>query len=157
VWIEMSAERKLEELGIKLRKPAKPTAAHVPAVRAGNLVFTSGHGPSIPGRGEYRGKLGKDFTIEQGYEAAKNCTIKCLTAIKDLIEDLDKVDQVVKVLGFVNSADGFNQQPKVVNGASDFLLTAFGEKGGHARSAVGLNELPSNIAVEVEMIVSVKN
>jgi enamine deaminase RidA (YjgF/YER057c/UK114 family) len=153
----MNAERKLEELGIKLGKPTKPTAVLIPAVRTGNLVFTSGHGPNVPGRGEYRGKLGMDFTVEQGYEAAKNCAINCLTAIKDLIGDLDKVDCVVKVLGFVNSADGFNQQPKVVNGASELLQAVFGERGAHARSAVGMKELPNNIAVEVEMIVSVKD
>ena len=154
--IEMS-ERKLEELGIRLGKPAKPMAAYVPAVRVGNLVYTSGQGPNVPGRGEFRGKVGKDFTVEQGYEAAKNCAINCLAAIKDLIGDLDKVERVVKVLGFVNSADGFNQQPSVVNGASELLQAVFGERGAHARSAVGMKELPSNIAVELEMIVSVKD
>ena len=129
----------------------------MPAVRTGNLVYTSGQGPNIPIRGVYKGKLGKDFTVEQGYEAAKNCAINCLAAIKDLIGDLDKVERVVKVLGFVNSADGFHQQPQVVNGASELLQTVFGERGAHARSAVGMKELPSNIAVEVEMIVSIRD
>ena len=153
----MNAEKKLETLGITLGKPAKPVGVYVPAVRTGNLVYTSGQGPDIPIRGVYKGKLGKDFTVEQGYEAAKNCAINCLAAIKDLIGDLDKVERVVKVLGFVNSADGFHQQPQVVNGASKLLQTVFGERGAHARSAVGMKELPSNIAVEVEMIVSIRD
>ena len=153
----MIAEKKLETLGITLGKPAKPVGGYVPAVRTGNLVYTSGQGPNIPIRGVYKGKLGKDFTVEQGYEAAKNCAINCLAAIKDLIGDLDKVERVVKVLGFVNSADGFHQQPQVVNGASELLQTVFGERGAHARSAVGMKELPSNIAVEVEMIVSIRD
>lgn len=153
----MNAEKKLEELGIKLGTPAKPAGAYMPAVKTGNLVYTSGQGPNVPGRAEYKGKVGSDFTVEQGYEAAKNCAINCLAAIKSLIGDLDKVEQVVKVLGFVNSADGFNQQPKVINGASELLQNIFGTRGAHARSAVGMKELPGDIAVEVEMIVSVKD
>jgi enamine deaminase RidA (YjgF/YER057c/UK114 family) len=153
----MNAEKKLEDLGIKLATPAKPMAAYVPAVRIGDLVYTSGHGPNVAGRGEYRGKVGKDFTVEQGYEAARNCAINCLASVRELIGDLDKVDRVVKLLGFVNSADGFNQQPKVVNGASELLLEVFGKRGAHARSAVGIKELPNNIAVEIEMILSVKD
>ncbi len=153
----MNTERRLEELAITIGKPAKPSASYIQAVRTGSLIFTAGHGPNVPGRGEYRGKIGKDLTLEQGYEAAKNCAINCLTTIKDLIGDLDKVDRVVKVLGFVNSADGFNQQPKVMNGASDLLRSVFGERGEHARSAIGIKELSNNIAVEVEMIVSVKD
>jgi enamine deaminase RidA (YjgF/YER057c/UK114 family) len=156
-WNRMNVEKKLEELGIKLVTPAKPMAAYVPAVRIGDLVFTSGHGPNVPGRGEYRGKVGSDFTVEQGYEAAKNCAINCLAAAKLLLGDLDKVDRVVKLLGFVNSADGFNQQPKVVNGASELLQAVFREKGAHARSAVGMKELPGDIAVEIEMILGVKD
>ena len=153
----MEAEKKLEELGIILGKPAKPVANYVPAVRVGNLVFTAGHGPNVPGRADYRGKLGKEITIEQGYEAAKNCAINCLAAVKILLGDLDKVERIIKLLGFVNSADGFNQQPKVMNGASDLLCAVYGDNGLHARSAVGIKELPSNIAVEVEMILSVRD
>lgn len=148
-------EQKLKELGLEVPEVAKPVAAYVPAVKVGGYVYTAGQIPFVNGELKYRGKLGKDFTVEEGYEAAKFCALNCLAAIKSVV-DLDDIEQVVKVVGFVNSAEGFNEQPKVINGVSELLGEVFGEKGKHARSAVGVNELPLNAAVEVEMIVKVK-
>lgn len=152
----MSFEAKLKELGITVPAPAKPVAAYVPAVKDGNYVYTSGQIPLVEGQLKFQGKVGKDLPLEQGYEAAKVCAINCLAAIKGVIGSLDNVEQIVKVVGFVNSAPGFTDQPKVINGASELVGQVFGKAGEHARSAVGVSELPINSAVEVEMIVKVK-
>lgn len=149
-------EAKLKEMGIVIKDPVKPLAAYVPAVRAGCYVYTSGQIPMVDGELRFKGKVGAELTEEQGYEAAKVCAINCLSAIKGVIGDLDQIEQVVKVTGFVNSAPGFSAQPKVINGASEFLGEVFGESGKHARSAVGVGELPVDSAVEVEMIVRLK-
>lgn len=149
-------ENKLKELGIDLPQAPKPLAAYVPAVKVGDLVYTAGQIPLINGELVFKGKVGSDLSEEQGYEAAKICAINCLSAVKSVIDSLDEVEQIVKVTGFVNSAPGFTMQPKVINGASDFLGEVFGEKGNHARAAVGVNELPIDAAVEVEIIVKLK-
>ena len=152
----MSIELKLQELGLTLPEPAKPVAAYVPAVQVSGMVYTSGQIPLVKGEVKYKGKLGSDFTVEEGYEAAKICALNCLAAAKGVIGNLDRIEKVVKVVGFVNSAPGFTDQPKVVNGASELLGKVFGPAGEHARSAVGVAELPLGVAVEIEMIFQIK-
>lgn len=149
-------ERKLKEMGLSLPEAPKPVAAYVPAVKVDGYVYTAGQIPFVEGELKFKGKLGKDLSVEEGYEAAKICALNALGAIKGAVGDLNKVEQVVKVVGFVNSASGFNQQPAVINGASELLGQLFGESGKHARSAVGVSELPLDAAVEVEMIVKIK-
>ena len=149
-------EKKLKELGIELPEAAKPVAAYVPAVKAGDFVYTAGQIPVVDGQVKYTGQIGKARTVEEGYEAAKICAINCLSAVKSLIGSLDKVEQIVKLTGFVNTEPGYGNQPLVINGASEFLLEVFGEKGAHARSAVGVSGLPLDSLVEIEMIVKVK-
>ena len=151
----MSAEKKLKELGIALPQAPKPLANYVPAVRVGNLLFVSGHGPYNDGKAITSGKLGKELTIEQGYQTACNVALNCLASVKGTIGDLDKVKRVVKLLGMVNCTEDFKDQPKVINGASDLLAEIFGDAGKHARSAVGMQALPNGIPVEIEMILEV--
>ncbi|MGA0558102.1 RidA family protein [Larkinella sp. VNQ87] len=151
-----SVEAKLKEQGIELTKPTPSLANYVKSVRTGNLVFLSGHVSNRPDGTGIKGKLGKDLTIEQGYEAAKLSAIGLLSSLKAEIGDLNKVKRVVKVLGMVNSAPDFADHPKVVNGCSDLLVKIFGDKGKHARSAVGVAALPSDYAVEVEMVVEIE-
>jgi enamine deaminase RidA (YjgF/YER057c/UK114 family) len=155
----MEIEKKLAEMGLSLPPASTPVANYVPAVRSGNLLFVSGHGPAYvtDGKIEYiRGKLGRDLSVEQGYEAAKHVMLNILQSIKGVIGDLDKVRRVVKLLGFVNCTEDFPDQPKVVNGASDLLVALYGDQGRHARSAVGMQQLPFGIAVEIEMVVEVE-
>lgn len=148
----MRIERELEKLGFSLPTP-RPVAAYVPAVQSGDLIFTAGQGPMVDGTPRFTGKLGRELTEEQGYQAAQICVVNCLACIKSLIGDLDKVEQVIKLLGFVACVDGFTRQPWVVNGASELLIKLYGDRGKHARSAIGVNQLPLDIAVEVEMVV----
>lgn len=150
----MSVAHRLQELGIELQG-YKPAAKYVGAVRAGDLVFVSGAGPAKPDGGFVIGKVGADVDVETAGEAARLCAISCLAALKAEIGDLDRVKRVVKLLGFVNSAPGFTQQPAVIDHASEFLISIFGDNGWHARSAVGVAELPFGIAVEIEMVVRV--
>lgn len=150
-------DKKLKDMGIELFPPPKPIANYVKAVRTGNLIYLAGHGPTKADGTNITGKLGKDMTIEQGYEAAKQTGIALLSTLKGEIGDLNKVKRIVKVLGMVNCTADFTDQPKVINGFSDLMVGLFGEKGRHARSAVGMISLPNNIAVEVEMIVEVEN
>lgn len=146
------AER-LRELGIEL--PARRSyGKYAGAIRAGNLVFVSGAGP-MGANGAVIGKVGADVDLPAAQEAARLCVLNCLSALQEEIGDLDNVSRIVKLTGFVNSAPGFNQQHVVMDGASGLLLELFGERGMHARSSVGMAELPMNIAVEVEMIVEV--
>jgi enamine deaminase RidA (YjgF/YER057c/UK114 family) len=152
----MKIEEKIEGLGLKLPEAPEPVANYVQAVRVGDLVFSAGQGPIVDGAPKYVGKVGEDLTMEEGYEAAKIAALNCLSAIKTVIDDLDKIDRIVKVSGFVNSAPGFTDQSKVMNGASDLLVKIFGDKGRHARGAIGSNELPLNNGVEIELIVKVK-
>ncbi|HWU39920.1 MAG TPA: RidA family protein [Candidatus Acidoferrum sp.] len=151
----MRIEQELAKMGFTLPTP-KPLAAYVPAVRTGNLIFTAGQGPTVDGKPKFTGKLGRELTEEQGYQAAQLCVINCLACVKSLIGDLDKVEQVVKLLGFVACVDGFTRQPWVMNGASELLIKIFGDQGRHARSAIGTNQLPLDIPVEVEIVVRVK-
>jgi enamine deaminase RidA (YjgF/YER057c/UK114 family) len=153
----MNIEDKLKELGLALPAPPKPVAAYVPAVATGDgYVYTSGQIPFANGELVFKGKVGRDLDEAQGYAAAQLCALNCLGAVKAAIGSLDRVERVVKVVGFVNSAPGFNAQPKVVNGASELLGKLFGAAGEHARSAVGVAELPLDAAVEVELIVKIK-
>lgn len=148
-------EAKLQELGIELSTPSAPVANYVNAVRTGNLIFLAGKGPRKADGENITGKLGADLTIEQGYEAARITGINQLSVLKAELGNLNKVKRIVKVKGMVNSMPDFTDQPKVVNGYSDLMVAVFGEKGKHARAAVGMGALPSNIAIEVEMIVEV--
>lgn len=150
-------ETRLQQMGITLPEPPKPAAVYVPAVTTGNLVYTSGNDCRKGGKLMYEGKLGKDLTIEQGQEAAKQTTINLLAVLKAHLGNLDRIHQIVKLLGFVNSAPGFVEQPYVMNGASEFLEEVFGEKGRHARSAIGTSELPFDTPVEIELIVEITN
>lgn len=148
-------EEKLTELGFTVPEAPKPLASYISVTKVGNLIFTAGQIPLKDGSLAYAGKVGKDIGLEDGVKAAEICTINCLSVIKSEIGNLDSIKKIVKVTVFVNSADGFTDQPKVANGASDLLVNVFGEKGKHVRSAVGVNELPINCAVEIEMIVEV--
>jgi enamine deaminase RidA (YjgF/YER057c/UK114 family) len=150
-------EAKLKELNIELFKPAAPMANYVRAVRTGNLIFLAGHGPTRADGTNIQGKVGKDLTIEQGYDAARQTGIALLSTLKSEVGDLSKVKRIVKVLGMVNCTEDFKDQPKVINGFSDLMVAVFGEKGKHARSAVGMYALPSNISLEIEMIVEIEN
>jgi enamine deaminase RidA (YjgF/YER057c/UK114 family) len=153
----MAAEARLKELKLTLPSPAKPVANYVGAVRVGSLLFVSGHGPIRDGRPTLRGKLGKDLSVEQGYQAAREVGLNLLSTVQVALSSLDKVKRVVKVLGMVNSAEGFGDQPKVINGFSDLMVEVFGEAiGKHARSAVGMAELPMGIPIEIEMVLEVE-
>jgi enamine deaminase RidA (YjgF/YER057c/UK114 family) len=149
-------EKKLKELGITLKKPPTPVANYVPAVQVGKLVFLSGQGP-LQDDGKYiTGKVGSEVSVEQAQQAARLTGIRLLEALKGQIGDLNKVKRIVKVLGMVNAIPQFDQHPKVINGFSDFMVEVFGTSGKHARSAVGVGSLPTNIPVEIEMIVELK-
>ena len=148
-------ENKIKELGLQLPEPPKPLAAYIPAKKTGNLVFTAGQLPMVNGELILKGLLGQDVEIDAAYAAAKTCTLNALAAIKGVIGDLDQIKQVVRVVGYVASVPTFTQQPAVVNGASELLLEIFGEKGMHARSAVGMAVLPLNAAVEIELTVEI--
>lgn len=149
-------DEKLKELGIDLPPTPKPVAAYVPAVQTDNYVYTSGQIPFVNGELKFKGKVGDQINETEGYEAAKICAINCLSAVKGITGTLDRIDKVVKVTGFVNSAPGFSAQPKIINGASELIGKVFGEAGSHARSAVGVSELPLDAPVEVEIIFKVK-
>lgn len=150
------AETKLKEKGIVLAAPGKPVANYVNAVRVGNLLYLAGKGPTKPDGTYVTGKVGKDLSIEQGYEAARLTAIAHLSVLKAELGSLNKVKRIVKVLGMVNCTEDFKDQPKVINGYSDLMVEIFGDKGKHARSAVGMYALPLGIAVEVEVIVEVE-
>lgn len=150
-----SFEQTVAQLGISLPAPPKPVGTYVPAVRTGDLLFLSGVIPSRDGRPVMTGKLGKDLTVEQGYEAAQIALVNALAIIRGEVGSLDHVVRVIRMVGYVASAEGFVQQPAVINGASDLLVKIFGEVGRHARIAVGAIELPLNAPVELELIVKV--
>jgi enamine deaminase RidA (YjgF/YER057c/UK114 family) len=146
----MSAEQRIRELKLELRAPSAPVANYVNAVRTGQLLFLSGKGP----RGA-RGKVGREFTVEQAYQIAREVGLDLIAVMRDELGSLDKVRRVVKVLGMVNAEPEFGDQPKVINGCSDLFVEVFGDKGKHARSAVGMGSLPGGIPVEIECIVEV--
>ena len=149
-------EARLAELGIALPATVPPMASYVPTVQAGALLFVSGQVTLKDGKVEHVGKLGRDVTTEQGYQAARLCGLNIVAQLKAALGDLDRVKRIVKLTGFVNAAPDFTEQPQVVNGASDLLAEIFGDKGRHARSAVGVGSLPRGVACEVEAIVEVE-
>jgi enamine deaminase RidA (YjgF/YER057c/UK114 family) len=150
-------EARLAELGIELPPAPNPVANYVNGVRTGDLIFLAGKGPRRADGSEIHGKLGKDLTIEEGYEGARLTAINQLAVLKEMLGDLSKVKRVVKVLGMVNSDPDFVEQPAVINGFSDLIVEVFGERGKHARAAVGMASLPRGQAVEIEMIVEVED
>ena len=153
----MSIKAKLTELGLTLPEAALPVAAYVPAVRTGNLVFTAGQLPLVDGKIPFVGKVGSDVTPEQAKDMAQVCALNALAAIS-LVADIDQIERIVRVGGFVNGIPGFVAIPAVINGASELLIKLFGEVNGkHARTAIGVAELPLNAPVEVEMVVQLKN
>ncbi|MDW3647605.1 MAG: RidA family protein [Bacteroidia bacterium] len=149
-------EAKLKELGIELSTPGAPVANYVNAVQTGNLLFLAGKGPNKPEGGYVTGKVGQDITVEEGYEAARLTAISQLSVLKVELGNLNRVKRIVKVLGMVNCGPDFGNQPEVINGFSDLMVEVFGERGKHARAAVGMNSLPRNTSVEIEMIVEVE-
>ena len=151
-----TVEAKLTEMGITLPEASAPVANYINAVTTGKLVFLAGKGPKQADGTYITGKVGRDLTVEEGYEAAKIVAINQLAALKAEIGELDLVNRIVKVLVMVNATEDFANQPEVINGFSDFMVEVFGEKGKHARAAVGMGSLPRNIAVEIEMIVELK-
>jgi enamine deaminase RidA (YjgF/YER057c/UK114 family) len=156
ILIAQDAETRLKEKGIVLTPPASPVANYVNAVKVGNLLYLAGKGPQKADNSFITGKVGKDLTTEQGYEAARLTAINHLAVLKGELGSLNKVKRIVKVLGMVNCTEDFKDQPKVINGYSDLMVEIFGDRGKHARSAVGMASLPFNMAVEVEVIVEVE-
>lgn len=152
----MKTEQRLQELGIELAPAIGPLANYVNAVRTGNLLYLAGKGPGLAGQPMPSGKVGRDFTIEQGYEYARQTGLSLIAVMKAELGDLDKVTRIVKVLGMVNATPEFGHQPEVINGCSDLFVEVFGDRGKHARSAVGLGSLPRGIPVEIEVIVEVE-
>jgi len=150
-------EDKLKELGIELPEAPKPLAVYIPVVKMDNIVFTAGQIPLKNGKLVLEGKVGKNLSLEEGQKAAEQCAINCLSVIKSICGSLDNIERIVKLTVFVNSADDFALQHLVANGASEFIGKIFGDAGRHARSAVGVNQLPMNAPVEVEMIVKLKD
>jgi enamine deaminase RidA (YjgF/YER057c/UK114 family) len=154
----MGAEARLKDKNITLPSPPRPMANYVGCVRTGNLLFLSGHGPfRVEGKPALSGKVGRELTVEQGYQAAREVGLNLLATTRAALGSLDRVKRVVKVLGMVNCAEGFGEQPKVINGFSDLMVEVFGEEiGKHARSAVGMAGLPVGIPVEIEMVLEVE-
>ncbi len=153
----MEIEKRLQELGYQLPNPPVPAANYIGSVRVGNILFVGGNIGRINGSLKYRGKVGATVSLEQAYEAARNCALNHLAIIKAALGDLDRVERIVKVLGYVNVAPGFDQMPKVVNGESDLLVQLWGERGQHSRAAVGVASLSQDAPVETEMIVQTKD
>lgn len=151
-------ESKLKKLGLELPPLPEGGSSKLAAMKqVGNLLFVSGHGPERNWQPLVVGRLGAEVTIEEGYRAAQLCALNCLASLKRYLGDLDRIDEIVKVLGFVNSAPDFHRQPEVMHGFSDLMIQLFGEKGRHARSAIGTSNLPNNQAVEVEIILTIKD
>lgn len=151
----MSAEKRLKQLGITLPPVSAPVANYVNAVQTGNLLYLAGKGPLTVGGKRPCGKLGRDFSVAQGYQHARSTGLDLIAVMKAELGSLDRVRRIVKVLGMVNCTPDFTDPPKVINGASDLFVEVFGDKGRHARSAVGMNSLPMGIPVEIEVIVEV--
>ena len=154
--VQSIVEGRLKSLGLELPPCPKPVGAYVLATEASRFVFASGQTPIVGDKLVYRGKVDSEISVEQGYEAAGICALRCLAELKSAVGSLDRVERIVKVTGYVNSAPGFGDQPKVVNGASELLEKVFGEKGKHARAAIGVAELPGGAPVEIELIALVK-
>ena len=152
----MKTEQRLKQLGIELAKPTSPIANYVNAVRTGNLLYLAGKGPGLPGKPMPSGKVGRDLTIEQAYGYARETGLNLIAVMKAELGDLDRVKRIVKMLGMVNAVPEFGHQPEVINGCSDLFVEVFGDRGRHARSAVGMGSLPRGIPVEIEVIVEVE-
>ncbi|WP_432664366.1 RidA family protein [Wukongibacter baidiensis] len=152
----MNIEKRLKELNIRLPECPKPAAIYVPVVLSDKFIFVSGQTPKDGSTLLYKGKLGRDLTVEEGYEASRICALRCISALKSEAGDLDNIEGIVKLTGYVNSSDDFYNQSQVINGASELIEKIFGYKGKHARVAVGVNTLPGNAAVEIEVIAKVK-
>jgi enamine deaminase RidA (YjgF/YER057c/UK114 family) len=153
----MNIEKRLLELGLELPEAPASVGSYIPVRTWGNVVFTSGHVASISCQRRHLGKVGKEVSLEEGVLSARDACLNCLASLKKGLGTLDLVDRVIKVVGYVNSAPGFTQQPQVVDGASDLLVELWGEYGRHARSAIGVAELPVNASVELELIVGIKD
>jgi enamine deaminase RidA (YjgF/YER057c/UK114 family) len=153
----MHVEAKLQELGFTLPNPPQPVAAYLPALQVGNLLFLSGTTCYENGKLLYTGRVGAELTLEQGYLAARQAALNLLSVIKATLGDLDQIDRVVKLNGYVNSSQDFDRQPEVINGASELFEKLFGERGRHARTSIGVSSLPAHIPVEIEMIVQVRS
>jgi enamine deaminase RidA (YjgF/YER057c/UK114 family) len=153
----MNTERRLKELGIELAPATSPMANYVNAVRTGNLLYLAGKGPGLPGQPLPTGKVGRDLTVEQAYKHARETGLNLIAVMKAELGDLDRVKRIVKVLGMVNAMPEFGHQPEVINGCSDLFVEVFGDRGRHARSAVGMGSLPRGIPVEIEVIVEVED
>ena len=153
----MKTEQRLKELGIELAKATSPMANYVNAVRTGNLLYLAGKGPGLPGKPLPTGKVGRDFTVEDGYVHARETGLNLIAVMKAELGDLDRVKRIVKLLGMVNATPEFGEQPEVINGCSDLFVSVFGDRGRHARSAVGMGSLPRGIPVEIEVIVEVED
>jgi len=152
----MKTEQRLQELGIELATPTSPMANYVNAVRTGNLLYLAGKGPGLPGKPLPTGKVGRDLTVEQAYGHARETGLSLIAVMKAELGDLDRVKRIVKVLGMVNAIPEFGNQPEVINGCSDLFVEVFGDRGRHARSAVGMGSLPRGIPVEIEVIVEIE-
>jgi enamine deaminase RidA (YjgF/YER057c/UK114 family) len=153
----MHPEEKLRELGLELEPQPSPANRYVPAVRTGNLLFVSGHGPVRGGKPQYIGKVGGELSLEEGYAASRQTALAILSTVKAQLGDLAKVRRVVKLLGMVNCTEDFTRTPQVINGASDLFCDLWGDNGAHARSAVGFQQLPNGMAVEIEAIFEVED
>ncbi len=152
----MKTEQHMKKLGIELSQPTSPMANYVNAVRTGNLLYLAGKGPGLPGKPLPVGKVGRDFTVEQAYVHARETGLNLIAVMKAELGDLDRVKRIVKILGMVNATPEFGRQPEVINGCSDLMVEVFGDRGKHARSAVGVGSLPRGIPVEIEVIVEVE-
>ena len=152
----MIIETRLKELGLSLPDPPSPVGSYLLGRRAGNLLFLSGTTCYVPGGFLYKGRLGAELTLEQGYAAARQTMLNLLSVVKAELGDLDLVECVLKLNGYVNSTEDFTRQPDVINGASDLLVDLYGERGRHARTSIGVNVLPGNIPVEIEMVLLVR-
>lgn len=152
----MKIEQKIEQLGHKLPEVPEPLGVYIPALKVGDILFLTGVIPEVNGEVKYKGKLGKDLTINEGYEAAKICALNALAVARSYLGDLDRIERIIKVVGYINSAQGFIDQPKVLNGASEFFVKTFGEKGEHVRLAIGVAELPANACIEAEVIMHIR-
>ena len=152
----MEIEAKIRKMGLEINEAPRPVASYVPAVKVGTMVYTSGQLPLYQGKLTAQGKVEEDVSLEEASQAARICTLNCLSAVKGLGIGLEEIEKIIKVNGYVNSSAGFTGQPQVINGASDFLIEVFGDEGIHARAAVGVSELPLNASVEIDMILKLK-
>lgn len=151
----MSVYDRIAKLGLEVPPTPKPAGAYVPAVIAGKLAFSSGQTNTVDGVPTVKGKVGREVTLEEAYQVARVAVLKCLACLESALGSLDRIERIVKVTGYVASAEGFGEQPRVINGASELLLEIFGERGQHARAALGVAELPFGAPVEVELIVEI--